>query len=222
MVLKLAQCWDDGIVDDIRLIEVLRRYGAKGSFNLNLGLHKEQRTGGWSDRYQKNILKLSLAEIEDVYAGFLVANHSLTHPHLTQIAPDAAEREIREGRDRLEQHFGYAVTGFAYPYGDTSPAIQEMVKATGHVYARTVQAVDNVFPPADPTAFHPSCHFLAEDFWDRFEKAQASGGVFYWWGHSYELVTDADWKAFEAKIARLSAAPNTQWVPLPDLFASVA
>ena len=36
-------------------------------------------------------------------------------------------------------------------------------------------------------------------------------------GHSYEILTDADWQAFEDQIARLSAESVT-WVNLPDLF----
>src|SRR5579862_5713256 len=105
--IKVVQCWDDGVVDDIRLTEVLRRQGAKASFNLNLGAHAEGREGR----------RLAKGELRDVYDGFLVANHGFTHPHLTRIPLEEAKRCIREGRDALEQHFGYAVTGFAYPYG---------------------------------------------------------------------------------------------------------
>ena len=46
-------------------------------------------------------------------------------------------------------------------------------------------------------------------------------GVFYFWGHSYEIVTEADWQAFEQNIARLSAQSAT-WVNLPDLFEQPA
>jgi peptidoglycan/xylan/chitin deacetylase (PgdA/CDA1 family) len=214
--MKLVQCWDDGVVDDIRLIEILRRHGAKASFNLNFGTLPQKREGGWKFREIKEVFRLAVPEVKSVYDGFLVANHSLTHPWLDRIEPEIAERDIREGRDQLEQHFGYAVTGFAYPYGGFNPAVQKIVRKSGHVYARTGRNVEQVFPPVDAMAFHPNCHFLAPDFWDRFEKA---GDVFYFWGHSYELITPDDWTNFERKIERLSTHPETQWTSLPDLFA---
>ena len=32
MKMKVVQCWDDGVVTDIRLIEILRKYNAKATF----------------------------------------------------------------------------------------------------------------------------------------------------------------------------------------------
>ena len=45
--IRVAQCWDDGVTDDIRLIEILRKHGAKASFNLNPALHKDVAGSGW-------------------------------------------------------------------------------------------------------------------------------------------------------------------------------
>lgn len=220
--MKIAQCWDDGVHDDIRVIEILRKHGAKGSFNLNYGLHGPERKGGWNERWQKDIYKLALSELTDVYAGFTIANHSLTHPHLEQVDAAEAERQIREGRETLEQHFGYAITGFVYPFGTYNETVQEIVRATGHVYARTTKNVAHVFPPDDPTAFHPSCHFHASDFRERFNAAAESdpNGVFYFWGHSYEIVTEAQWEAFDNQIEWISAQPGVEWVELTSLFAT--
>lgn len=41
--MRIVQCWDDGVEDDIRLCEILRKHGAKASFNLNPGMHGSQR-----------------------------------------------------------------------------------------------------------------------------------------------------------------------------------
>lgn len=217
--MKVVQCWDDGVLDDIGVIEILRRHGARGSFNLNLGLHRPERFMGWKFRDTKEVWKLSLGELQSVYQGFTIANHTLTHPHLAKIPLDEATRNIREGRERLEQMFGCAVTGFAYPFGDHNEAVRDAVRATGHLYARTTGNVDNVFPPQDPMAFHANCHFLAGDFWTKYEAARTRGdAVFYFWGHSYELVTREQWQDFDAKIARISADPQASWADLPELF----
>jgi len=196
-IMTVVQCWDDGVANDARLTEILRRHGARASFNLNAGLHHEMKA---------------------VYAGFTIANHSLTHPHLEQLPLAEARREIVEGRDRLQQFFGQPVLGFAYPYGSYNEAVMEAVREAGHVYARTVGNVAHPFPPENAMAFHPNCHFLADDFWARYEKAR-TGGVFYFWGHSYEMTTDPMWAEFEAKIARISADPAARWGELPELFA---
>lgn len=218
--MKVVQCWDDGVLDDIRVAEICRKYGAKASFNLNFGLHQAGRQLSWRYRDTKDVWRLGRDEFRSVYEGFTIANHTLTHPHLEKLPLDEARRNIREGREALEQHFGCAVTGFAYPFGTYNDEVRAAVRETGHVYARTVKNVDQVFPPEDPMAFHSNCHFLAPDFWARFERVQAAGApVFYFWGHSYEILTEADWQKFEAQIARLSATPGIAWADLPALFA---
>jgi peptidoglycan/xylan/chitin deacetylase (PgdA/CDA1 family) len=217
--IRVAQCWDDGVTDDIRLIEILRKHGAKASFNLNPALHEDNPGVGWRYKDLKDVSRIPRRDLISVYDGFLVANHTATHPHLTRLAPADAAREIQEGKDALEQLFGYEVTGFAYPYGDYNGSVKDAVRAAGHVYARTTLNVAVAFPPSDPMALHANCHFRAADFWNRFDRVARDGGVFYFWGHSYEIVTEEEWAGFEQQIARLSADPRVQWTDLPSLFA---
>ena len=46
--MRIMQCWDDGDVDDIRLVEILKKHGAKATFNICPGGIKSERRG--SDR----------------------------------------------------------------------------------------------------------------------------------------------------------------------------
>jgi len=64
--------------------------------------------------------------------------------------------------------------------------------------------------------FKASCHFLAKDFWEQFEIVRRSQGVFYFWGHSYEILTEDDWRTFDEKIERLGQ--QAEWISLPSLF----
>jgi peptidoglycan-N-acetylglucosamine deacetylase len=117
-------------------------------------------------------------------------------PAFDQITSKAARRDIAEGRERLQQFFAQSVLGFAYPFGLYSEAVMQLVREAGHVYARTAQSVDYAFPPGNAFAFHPYCHFPAPDLWSHYEIANKCG-VFYFWGHSYEMVTEAKRSTFE-------------------------
>jgi peptidoglycan/xylan/chitin deacetylase (PgdA/CDA1 family) len=211
-----VQCWDDGVSDDIRLIEILRKHGAKASFNLNFGSHTAKRTSGWKYK-EKQVWKLAKGELRDVYTGFLVANHTLTHPSLPDLPLEKALEEVKEGRDQLEQWFGYPVRGFAYPFGHHNEAVEKIVRDTGHLYARTCDNAAQVLPASNAMSFASSCHFADPEFWSKFESVKDADGVFYFWGHSYELISEEDWQNFEDKISRLSR--EARWKDLPELFA---
>ena len=49
-MVKVAQCWDDGVATDIRLTEIFRKYNAKATFNLCPGLMPDDKTAaaGWT------------------------------------------------------------------------------------------------------------------------------------------------------------------------------
>lgn len=214
--MRVVHCWDDGVESDVRLVDLLRKHGAKATFNLNPGLHKDEASGDWN--YKGNtVRRIPRADLATVYAGFTIANHTVSHPHLEQIPIEQARREIIDGRKQLQDLFQQPVTGFAYPYGTYNDAVMDAVREAGHVYARTVGTADHPYPPANPMAFHPTCHFLAPDFWTRYERAR-SGGVFYFWGHSYELRDEALWTAFDNTLARITADPHAEWTDVCDLF----
>ncbi len=216
--MTVVQCWDDGVSTDVRLAEILRRHKAKATFNLNAGLHERQRKPGWLYK-ETQVTRLGWDEMQEVYAGFTIANHGLMHPHLEQLPIEAARQDIVEGRARLQQFFGQPVLGFAYPFGSYNEAVMGLLQEAGQVYARTVHNVERPFPPEHAMAFHPCCHFLAPDFWERYEKARA-GGVFYFWGHSYEIISEPMWQAVDAQMSRISADPNARWADVVDLFTA--
>lgn len=217
--MKVVQCWDDGVNDDIRLIEILRKHGAKASFNLNPSTHREHRHGGFSEKLGKSIQRLTRSELPSVYEGFTIANHSVSHPWPTRIPLEEWRTEVIDARKILQDWFQQPILGFAYPNGDYDDATAAVVHEAGHVYARTTKNATPCFPPVDPMKFHPDRHFLAPDFWERYEQAKASGGgVFYFWGHSYELCTEEQWTTFDEKIARITADPDAEWAEIPELF----
>ncbi len=217
---RIIQSWDDGVVDDIQLTELLRRYQAKATFNLNPGLHQPQRAFSW--RYgDKEVWRLGFHECAAIYAGFEIANHSLNHPNLADLSPTDWKREIQDSRHLLQDWFQQPVRGFCYPFGHFNSAVKAAVRAAGHSYARTVQECDSVVPCADPFEFGVSCRFADPTFWNRYECAKATNGVFFFWGHSYELTSAAMWADLEDKIAGISADPAAEWINIESLFQAL-
>jgi peptidoglycan/xylan/chitin deacetylase (PgdA/CDA1 family) len=72
-------------------------------------------------------------------AGMTVGGHTVTHPILTRLDPQAAMQEIGDGKSRLEEITGERIEVFAYPSGrpgrDYSAEHARMVRACGFTAA---------------------------------------------------------------------------------------
>jgi len=68
-------------------------------------------------------------------AGMTIGGHTVTHPILARLAPEAARREIVDGRERLAEIIGDRIEVFAYPSGrpgrDYGPEHARMVRDCG-------------------------------------------------------------------------------------------
>lgn len=79
-----------------------------------------------------------------VRAGMEVGAHTLTHPHLTTLPPEAQKREIGGSIELIERRLGVRIRGFAYPGGDYDARTLEVVGTLGLPYAVTTRAGVNV------------------------------------------------------------------------------
>ncbi|MFA6290649.1 MAG: hypothetical protein WC637_02645, partial [Victivallales bacterium] len=119
----------------------------------------------------------------------------------------------------IKEHFGQDKCGYAYPGGDYNDEVKIAVRDAGYLYARTCKNIDGILPLDDPMALHSHCHFLSPEFWSKYEKVRESNGIFYFWGHSYEMKDDnVLWSDFESKLARISNDPKVEWIDIIDLF----
>jgi peptidoglycan/xylan/chitin deacetylase (PgdA/CDA1 family) len=74
--------------------------------------------------------------------GLAIGAHTVTHPKLSALDPDAAHEEIAAGKRELEQQLGRSLTAFAYPYGavaDFSVEHERMVAALGFAAAFSLE-----------------------------------------------------------------------------------
>lgn len=59
-------------------------------------------------------------------AGWTIASHTCTHRRLPPLAPAEAARELSESKRRIADEIGVLPSMLAYPYGDTSPAVEHL------------------------------------------------------------------------------------------------
>ncbi|MGO9136866.1 MAG: polysaccharide deacetylase family protein [Syntrophales bacterium] len=215
--MKVIQCWDDGIVDDVRLTDILRRYNAKATFSLNPGLNLEERSFGWIQE-RREVWRLSIGELRDVYDGFEICSHSMTHPCLTDVSAERLDWEVGASRDILEGIFKKPVLGFCYPFNAYNERVKAALRSVGYIWARGGHNGESIFPPRDPFEYNFICHFLSSDFWPRFIDAKGRNALFSFWGHSCEMTSEVMWHDLAAMIERISSDASAEWSFINDLF----
>ena len=84
---------------------------------------------------------MSWAQLQEMSAaGMDVQAHTLTHPHLRDLAPAEAMKEISDSKKAIETRLGKPVVALAYPYGEYNASIIDMLKRAGYSSAVTLAA----------------------------------------------------------------------------------
>ncbi|MBQ4631255.1 MAG: polysaccharide deacetylase family protein [Clostridia bacterium] len=197
----LTLSYDDGVVQDIRLIGIMDKYGIKGTFNINSGLYLAE--DAVRERYYG---RMKLSEAKELYAnsGHEVAVHAYTHPYLEKLKAPELMMEILEDRKAIEKEYGTITRGMAYPYGTYSDEVVDILGKCGIVYSRTVKSTETFSFPENWLTLHPTCHhncpnlmILAKKFAEDEIRNKAINKMFYLWGHSYEFDNNDNWNVIE-------------------------
>jgi peptidoglycan/xylan/chitin deacetylase (PgdA/CDA1 family) len=93
-------------------------------------LGKEPDWGG--PYYSPNERVASADRLRDLPDLISVGSHSLTHPHLHRLDPDAAFKEINHSRERLQRELGKPVKWFCFPYGAFSDSVIRLCRDAGY------------------------------------------------------------------------------------------
>lgn len=70
--------------------------------------------------------------------GWEVGSHTCSHPHLTEIDTNRAERELSLSRQRCEEELQRPCSSLAYPFGSYDRGVRELVAASGYGAAVTL------------------------------------------------------------------------------------
>ncbi len=198
--------YDDGVEQDVHLLEILNHYGLKATFNLNTGLDYDH--GTWRYQEQLDVHRLNFPESATLYHGHEIAVHGRKHLCLDNLTEEELHRELAEDVAEITRIFGEKPVGMAYAYGVCNDAAVEKLQSLGIRYARTVRSTYDFAEQSDLMRFAPTCHHddaqlfaLAERF---LSDTSDTPQIFYIWGHSYEFEGKQNWERFERFCAMVS------------------
>lgn len=106
--------WDNSDTEQIK--EILGERNVRTTFFV---------VGGWVDNYPESVKSLS-------DAGHEIMNHSLTHPHMTQISIEKMKNELNECADKIEKITNKRPNLFRPPYGDYNDTVIKTARECGY------------------------------------------------------------------------------------------
>ncbi|MCW2790234.1 MAG: hypothetical protein JWP56_2537 [Aeromicrobium sp.] len=170
--------WDDGNADQMPAADIMKAHNMAGTFYINSG------TVGMAGYLTKaNVASLAAD-------GHEIGGHTLNHTSLPSLPADEAKRQICLDRANLTE-WGYAVRSFAYPFAETTTAIDEMVRDCGYNSGRNLGDIKSRFGCDDcgyAESFTPSAPYetkavdqvdstwTLQDLQDSVTNAESSGG----------------------------------------------
>lgn len=204
--------WDDGHKFDLKLADLLNKYGIKGTFYVSPFYLKDKLTGD---------------EIRELSKIHEIGAHTLTHTDLTSISMNMAEKEIKGSKTFLENILGCEVRMFCYPKGRYNQRVKEIVKKFGFLGARICEG--GIFKlPEDPYEWGVTLHasngspFMTLKIWIKlkvsarvlldweyrakllFNLFLQQGGVYHLYGHSWEIAKNREWAKLERVLRYIS------------------
>ena len=173
--------YDDGVYQDIRLVNLFNQYGLKCTFNLNSGLMNPDSV--W---YAEGVRveRMPPEGLPELYRGHEIASHLTKHDNPLHLDSHMLYEDIMQDKAALGELFGCEVSGLAYPFGATDKRVQDVVKYCGIRYARGVESTHTFEPPANLLDISPTCRHKEEN-------------IFALAGHSYEFDMQDGWERFE-------------------------
>ena len=195
----LTLSYDDGVKADKRLMEIMDKYGLKGTFNINGGLFSKEENNHKFTR-ENTIAMFKNCKHE-------VAIHGYKHLSLAELDTGMIALDIVKDREVLEEVFGCVIKGMAYPNGSIDDRVVEVLRLCGVEYARTVVSTERFDIPTDWLRLPATCHHnnprlmeLAKTFVEAGEARRFwydTPMLFYLWGHSYEFDYGNNWNVIE-------------------------
>lgn len=197
--------YDDGVLQDIRFVQLLNKYGMKGTFNLNSQLMRQEFA--WTHDTGMTVRRLSEAAASGLYDGHEVASHTLTHPYMHDLNRSQIMEQMVQDKENLENLFGTGIYGFAVPFTYYSDLIASCAKDAGFEYVRISEVTNSYLISPNPYywrggKFHWDGDL--EQYVRSFLITNHELALCQIVGHSYDLDAMDLWDKFERILYDLS------------------
>lgn len=224
----ITTSWDDGNPLDLRVADLLARYGLAGTFYV-------------PRRSEHGVMEAG--QIRHLGAAFELGGHTIDHLALTELPDAEARRQITDCKVWIEDVAQRPCTMFCPPRGHFASRHLPMIRDAGFVGMRTVELLSIDMPhwhgglAVLPTTVQAHSHgriayarnitrrlaarnawfyFAAGGCraWDKLAEGFAqlvvrSGGVFHLWGHSWEIHRHSQWAQLEELLGMLASLADT-------------
>lgn len=213
--------FDDGVVQDRRIVGILREFGLGATFHLNSGLFGAKSFIGHPPTVPHE--RLEAAEARELYDGFEIAAHTCTHRDLSQCDAETRRREITDDVAALSRLFGREITGFAYPYGRGAEESEDALKSAGVRYARTVETAPDFGFPAEALRLPITCRQNDPAIFERmeafFRSESEADQLFLAFAHGYEFDYGAEhsnWDRFRRICETAAKQPDLTFCSIEE------
>ncbi|OGR89657.1 MAG: hypothetical protein A2992_02305 [Elusimicrobia bacterium RIFCSPLOWO2_01_FULL_59_12] len=123
-----ALTFDDGYEEVLTLaLPVLKEFGYTATVFAVPG--QMGGSNAWDDAKARLLSADQYRRLDK--AGVTIGGHTSSHVHLPQVEASTARREIADSKKRLEEVLGHPVSIFAYPYGESTPDVEALVREAG-------------------------------------------------------------------------------------------
>lgn len=118
--------FDDGYANNAEVaLPILQQHGFPATLYVSTGLINTPGYLTWPQVGQLSA------------AGWDIASHTVTHPHLPKLSKEAQREEILAARAKIEQELGKPADTFAFPYGEYNRTTLRILRKAGFRYAFT-------------------------------------------------------------------------------------
>jgi peptidoglycan/xylan/chitin deacetylase (PgdA/CDA1 family) len=122
--------FDDAYADTAEYgLPILKMYGFSGA--VFVVTDRLGATNTWDEVRGRETFQLMTGEQIRYWAcrGIEFGAHTRTHPHLTQLTATELSEEVAGSKRDLSATLGYPVASFAYPYGEYSDTVLNLVRS---------------------------------------------------------------------------------------------
>ncbi|MBE7083478.1 MAG: polysaccharide deacetylase [Clostridiales bacterium] len=186
--------YDDGAKDDMRLIEIMQKYGLKGTFNI------------CSDRQLNDTENRTPIEFY-LNSGMEIAMHGEKHLWVKNLTGAQIIKEFYQDKLSLENMSNKIIRGGAYAYGCFNEQAIEVLKLLGVSYFRGTKETLAFDMPTDWLQWGLTCRHKNEQLFELLDKFledrpnlvvyNQNPRLFYLMGHSWEFSKDDNWELIE-------------------------